>query len=278
MPSRKDLPFLLQLLDDETPAVRTQVSRELRAFGADLKAWTEPMRHQLNAAQHEALDEILAASPAQPEGLQWLDAADASALEQGLISLNRLYASQEESLSLSQQLDDLALHFQRCYPRSGSGELIRFLFNDLSFEGIDEAWLSYEHHQLGYLLERREGSPVVLASLATLLGHRLHIPIYTVHIQGHFMIMGLDHGGVRIYDPLQQGRSLPRASAIFMEESLRRDLTWPREMQVPASQVVMQILQDSVKNLKHSGRSDKADDFLQYQHVLFQEIKRRGGA
>lgn len=279
MASRRDLPFLLQLLDDETPQVRSQISEALKSFGPNLKKFVEPLMGNLSPMQQERLQEIIAPLPDfehQPSSLLWLDAAEADRLEKGLISLNQLYLEGQEECCVSELMDDLADQFRYQFPEGTGADLVSFVFQDLGIRAIDSFWQDPGRHQVGHLLETRVGSSLIVCSLITLLARRANLTLYTIKLQGHFMIMKVGNGGVKIFNPIQKGAVLPRSSAIYLEEYSRRNLTWPSQMQVKAAEVVIHILMECVQDLKRHGRQDQADRYLEYQELLFQEIKRRG--
>jgi hypothetical protein len=279
MPIRRDLPFLLKLLDDEAPEVRTQVSEALRSFGPTLTSWVAAYLPELNEAQRQSLSQLLQEMQTErvsTSWLYWLDYEDGlQSLERGLLSLSEMqYGAKAHSIPV--QLDQLAQRFRDRYTSGGSADLMHFLFREEQYEAIDDAELHFEHHHLAYALTHRCGSSLALSCLAMLIGQRVGVSLYGIRIRGHFMAMALNEVTVEMYNPQERGKPLSRSSAIFMEEAMRRNLTWPREMQVHAFEVAITVLQSCISDLYQQKQRGQARRYRHRYQELVQELDRRG--
>ncbi len=278
MPSRKDLPFLLKLLDDESSEVRREVSQELTEFGEDLADLVAPSLSTLSSLQRKAIEEILE----QVEGIgaeqydfSWLDLQGYRGLETILGHLSEMFDGQK-AIYLSVHLDELACRFLKKYPQGNSQDLMSFLFGQEGFEALGETNTNFEHHFLSNLLANKSGSTLCVAALAMLVGGRIGLSMYSINVQGHYMAMAVNEVKLEMYNPMEGGKPHHRSTALYMEEAIRRNLTWPQEMQIRASEIALTILRSAIKGLYDSGQNLKAKRFNTYYRHLLHELNRRG--
>jgi regulator of sirC expression with transglutaminase-like and TPR domain len=280
MPQRKDLPFLLALLDDDTPTVQAGVVTALKAFGPRLEGLSRPHRAQLDERQRMQLESILAQLDSERlanSWLGWLELEDFHhALEQAMICLSEgEYGPQARQLGV--WLDELADQFDATH-RSGrdSVALMQFLFADQGFRCVSESQQTYQHEFLYHLATHHQGSPNALTCLALLVGGRVGIDMHGIIIRGHFMSMACQDTNLQMYNAYDGGKPLSRSSALYMEEALRRNCTWPSEMRAPVFEIVSRMLVQTIDRLKQKRTFALAFRYQGYQRELQQELQRRG--
>jgi hypothetical protein len=279
MPHHKDLPFLMALLDDDTSAVRQKVIVELQAFGTDLRALTRPYWPGLDGRQRQLLEDILAGIDAQrlkDSWLSWLDQEDFyQALEQAMVSLSELEYGAGASLTC-EWLDKLAYQFQNETTAFSSHALMHFLFEEKRLKCVPEHKQDFQHDLLFYIAQHGEGSQTALTCLALLVGKRVGIDLHGIFIRGHFMSMACQDTHLKMYNVHYGGKPLSRSSALYMEEALRRNCTWPSEMRAPVFEIIHQILQQNVALLDHRCDYPQASRYQGYLQELTQELHQRG--
>ncbi len=137
-----ELPFLLKLLDDESPAVRPVVIERLAAFGGSLATELTRLAEPTQPDTRRLLSELLAGyhrgwlREAWPG---WLDSyADAGKLEKALALLAEFQGGRLDPRGLAEYLDDLALEFRRTCRKRDPARLAEFLFETYGLAGARE--------------------------------------------------------------------------------------------------------------------------------------------
>lgn len=278
MPSREDLPFLLALLDDDAPEVRRQIAAALSAFGDDLPILIQPYWGQLNSTQIQCLTELCNEAGVEPLAGSWLawlgQDGFHEALEQAMIHLSQVvYGPPAEYLSF--WLDRLAQRFRQFSPERHSTALMQFLFEEQGFTCIPEPRYTHEQDLLFHVLAKNSGSPTALTCLAILVGRRVGIDLHGVFIRGHFVSMTYETQ-MQMFNANDLGKPHSRSSAIFLEEALRRNCTWLREMRAPVFEIVNRILQQVIRSLSEQPQCEPLRQYQRFQQELSLELKRRG--
>jgi len=181
----EQLPFLLKLLDDESPVVRTEVETALRALADELPAALE--RLEATPAQRQDIQERLLdwrcrrLKEAWPQS--WEASPDLAGLEfaQGLIS--EFFQGFCGDARLGTELDHLAAGFAG--PREPA-ELARYLFTDRLVGDSVDYYLPLNSSLL-HVLARGRGNPISLCCVFMLVGHRLGLKIEGCNAPGHFL-------------------------------------------------------------------------------------------
>ncbi len=192
MTSTKDIPYLVELLEDESPAVREGVLQGFLAFGSELEPEISRLPKPLSAEQRYTLDEVLAAhfcGQVRDAWPDWLELpSDNQKLEAGYALIARLQDGPSDDESLGAQLDTLAEDY-----RTGSGgapdpaSLVQYLFFAREFRGASEDYHQAHNSNLAYVLRQRRGIPISLACLAILVAERLGLQVHGCNFPGHFL-------------------------------------------------------------------------------------------
>jgi regulator of sirC expression with transglutaminase-like and TPR domain len=136
--------------------------------------------------------------------------------------------------------------------------LNKVLFELYGFQGADKASFSPYHSLINTVLEEREGTPLSLSLIYSIVAQRLNIPVYGVGFPNHFLVAYMDEfrlhrllqnegsGGVLFYiDPYHKGELLSKGN---LEDALQRIHAVPsRHYFEPAAHT--DILKRMVNNL-----------------------------
>ena len=136
---------------------------------------------------------------------------------------------------------------------------------------VRETQQTHEHHLLHHLGRTRTGSPMALTCLALLVGGRVGIDLHGIFIRGHFMSIACQNPHLQMYNAHDGGKPLSRSSALYMEEALRRNCTWPSEMRAPVFEIVRQLLHEVIDSLP----ANRAKRYQALLHELRRELRRR---
>ncbi|MFK7925303.1 MAG: transglutaminase family protein [Bacteroidia bacterium] len=279
MPDRKDLPFLLSLLEDDSHDVRNEVLTALTSFGNDLPEMVKPFLSQIEGESLEILEHILGPLNKMEYEENWLDWLDIvnpkQSLEYALIQLSYLEYGSEAYL-LGEDLDELAERFSNTYPNGKASDLMEFLFQKENFRSPLEGTESHLHDNLIFVMRTRRGSQVALSCLAILVGWRVEIHLEGVMIQGNFMAMTFEDQKMLMFNSFNKGKPLARASVMYIEEAFRRNQVPPKEMKAQVHEIVIQILKSSVDIHHRRGQKETASLYVERYQTLLTEMNERG--
>ncbi len=278
MPSRKHLPTLLYLLEDESTTVRNTVLTALKAFGTDLERVAQPFLHLMHEdvwPVWKALIQEVKAEAIAESWLSWIHVPnDYEALEQALVNLAQLEFGQEAE-TIETQLEELVAAYQSWTDRRSAPHLMAFLFGNMDFQVIEGIERVPHHDNLLYVLNKRRGSDLLIGALALVLGHRLGISLHGIFIQGHFLLLHNRESDIALFNPRQRGAKMQRSSALYIEEAFRRNLLTSEELKAQVPEIVSEILQNHIMALQDQNARTKVRMYEQHL-ALLHELTAQG--
>ncbi|RMG56487.1 MAG: hypothetical protein D6722_26415 [Bacteroidetes bacterium] len=278
LPNRKELPFLLALLDDDSYVVRKEVTIALKRFGPALEDEVQKYYHELDPYRLELLEEILEEIRRDFLGsdwISWLDLGNTkTALEDALVSLSRLIMPGAAE-RIGAQLDGLARKFVKASTEKDVPSLINFLLGPAGFRPVPEDRRDLRHDMLAYALKTKTGSPLALTCVAMLVGSRVGIDLHGIAIHGHFMPVAFFEDGLTLYNLENHGKAVERSSVMYMEEALRRNQILPHEMSISVPEITMTILRNAIESLLKQRRHREAHQYVLRYKSLAQELRNR---
>lgn len=196
----EQLPFLLKLLDDESPVVRAEVESALRGLADELPAALE--RCEATPAQRQEIQERLLDWRCRRLKEAWPHSWEASPDHAGLEAAQHLISDFFQGFCgdarLSQELDRLAEGYSG--PREAEA-LARHLFTDRVVGDSVDYYLPLNSSLL-HVLARGRGNPISLCCVFMLVGHRLGLSIEGCNAPGHFLAWSEG----RCFDCFRQGQ------------------------------------------------------------------------
>ncbi|WNJ17739.1 transglutaminase family protein [Pontibacter sp. G13] len=279
MSQRKQLPFLLSLLEDDSPTVREQVRTELKLFGPGLSEMVTPFRFELDDESLRILDEICQEVREEhyTQGwLSWLEIEDTKeSLEKALVNLAYLEYGQDAE-SIPAMLNDLASAYLLWTEEKSVSSLMTFLFQEHRFKAPGDLTYSHLHDNILYTIRVREGSQIALSCLAILVGKRAGLELDGISIQGNFMACSFESEKLQMYNSFNKGRPLARASLMYIEEALRRNQIPPAEMKARVHEIVAQILRKTIDQHHQQGFHQEAREYVKLYQNLAHALRARG--
>jgi hypothetical protein len=222
MVHRSELPFLIRLLDDDSPVVRDNVQRELAAYGASLRAAIESLPLHLTPVQQAYVDRFLShwrRERLRAEWSSWLRIDDdKERLEAALGLIAGFLDETNGGDQLREMLDRLAEKFTKHACAVDARELAAFLFQKERFRGAKADFYSPQNSNLVSVIERREGIPISLTCVYLLVGHRVGIPLEGCNFPGHFLALARD-GDRRVLIDCYNGGTLVAHTDLRSTES-----------------------------------------------------------
>ena len=249
-----ELPFLLRLLDDPSPAVRERVAAKLRELGADVWTKIQTDNLPLSPAQRAILEEIFSERDERALRAQWAqlqsERDEARYLEQSLRALGRWQRGERDAARAAALLDDLARAFLALESCPDAVALAAFLFGE---DGLRGAGADDYYHPLNsnltHVLQNGAGLPITLACIFILVGARVGLPIEGCNFPGHFLAR--DGRRRTVFDPFNGGRVLsPREVATLQKAA-------PAEMSdaATARDIVARVLRNLSVAYHHAGKN-----------------------
>jgi hypothetical protein len=278
MPSRKDLPFLLSLLEDDSRIVREEVESALMSFGNELEQVVAPHFKQLDDESKEKVA-IICDRIRQIEfsstWLAWLDIKDSrSSLEYALIRLSYFEYGSRAFL-----IEDILTHLAQEFLDSGmeinSTNLMIFLFQHKGFQSPQKDDNNYLNHNFLYVMTHKEGSQVLLSSLAIVLGARVGLKLDGINIQGNFMAFSYEKKKMQMYNSFNKGKPLARASQMYIEEAFRRNQMAPVQMKAGVHEIVLQVIKAIIEAHHLDGDSCSAREYIDLYNILINTLKEK---
>lgn len=193
-PDPKQLPYLLNLLDDESAEIRSEIIKYLSAFGTTLKEELAKLPLEMVQVRTVALEKILlkydreillqgwSTWEDQTLDLEKLEAA-LSLLAQFQSGLKFQYATK----NISVLLNNLATEYLAFAKENNSLELAKFLFDVKGYTGAKTDYYNPQCSNLLYVLNEKRGLPISLSCIYILVGARLGFVIEGYNFPGHFM-------------------------------------------------------------------------------------------
>ncbi len=192
MPDPKQLPYLIRLLDDDSPIVRDAVLKELASFGPSLEPELAHLQITPNQDQMLVIEDLLAT-----HSRQWLQEAwptwfglkdDKDMLERALSLLAEFQNGRSYPVKLTMLLDRLAQDYRLMHQQGDSKTLAHLLFRERRLKGAShQDYYDPQNSNLVYVIEKHRGIPISLVCIYILVGHRLGLEIEGCNLPGHFL-------------------------------------------------------------------------------------------
>ncbi|MES2201784.1 MAG: transglutaminase-like domain-containing protein, partial [candidate division FCPU426 bacterium] len=207
----KQLPYLLNLLDDESDMVRSAIADELNAYGESLKTELARLALPPSPEQRRVLQSLMQAHSRawlKENWHAWLEESnEVLALEMAFAALSEFQTGFIFPTDLSILLDDLA---DGCRDQHPSGpdarDLAQYLFKDLGIRGAQADYNNPLNSGLIYVIKEKRGIPLSMAAVYLLTGARLGLTIEGCNFPGHFLARVVEaDGSVSLVDCFNGG-------------------------------------------------------------------------
>lgn len=264
--SIQDLPHLLDLLDDPSEVVQTELVKALGGFGLGLDTAFDLLKRKPSEDLRRAAFDFLAAH----RGL-WLETVWPACfrcpvaelqLERALTVLSGYLGGLRHGIRLRGLLDGLVRDFADSDTRQDALGLAEFLFAQQSFHGARMDYENPRHCDLVEVIDRRSGIPISLGCLYILVGRRLDFTVGGCRWPGHFHAFARIEGAVYIVDPYHQGICTPESSFLSMQgpsmEAARRVLAEPAS----AGYLIRRVLHNLIQAFHHGEQWEEGQTMV----------------
>ncbi|HTY60025.1 MAG TPA: transglutaminase-like domain-containing protein [Bacteroidota bacterium] len=197
-PDPGQLPYLLRLLDDDSPDVRGVVMSQFAAFGDSLEDLLRNVALPEHPGQRRLIQSLLREGRRRRLSAGWAGLGavegDKARLEAGQELISRFLRTDASAGILPAALDELAREFRGGLYEQDALALSEFLFQIKGLAGAREAYYSPGNSDLLQVITKREGLPISLVCIYMLVAHRLGMSVEGCNLPGHFLALAL-HGG-----------------------------------------------------------------------------------
>jgi hypothetical protein len=195
MPDPGQLPYLLRLLDDDSPDVRGAVLDQFAAYGDSL----EDHLRDMDLPEHpRILQSVLREGRRRRLSAGWAGLSaiggDKPRLEAGHDLVSRFLRTAATEGTLGEALDALAGEFRSGLYENDALALSEFLFQIKGLAGARDTYHTPRNSDLLHVITKREGLPISLSCVYILVAHRLGMTVEGCNLPGHFLALAL-HGG-----------------------------------------------------------------------------------
>lgn len=269
------LPFLLRLLDDPSPAVREKIALRIGELGDELWNHLDQNQIQVSASQRHALREILARGHKKSTpALAWPHwihlPGENEKLEAAFAWLSQKHGDPQSGEDLRAHLDALARQYLMGGGIADPEELSVYLFDDCGLQGASaDNFHDPNHSDLLHVLQHREGLPISLCAIFILMGWRLDITIYGCNFPGHFLARAPItshhyHDEDLVFDPFHRGRILNASEMSALRLAAPDALSTP----ATATEIIARVLRNQASAYFHHHDAARARETLELLTAL----------
>lgn len=212
MTDTSQLPYLIALLDDESPVVQEALVREFLEFGAVLEDEIERQSLRLDELQRRRLNRLLHRFDGERLKKQWLRwlslEEDMERLEAAQGMLAQFLDGPTRRPNVGHLLNELAGEYESVHRDPDPFTLSHFLFRQKKMIGAVEDYHNPLNSNLSYVIQEKRGLPISLACVYMLVGYRLGLQIEGCNFPGHFLARAYVDNEMILVDCFDGGKVL----------------------------------------------------------------------
>jgi hemimethylated DNA binding protein len=219
----KQLPHILQLLDDESPTVRDALQVQLAGWGEGLKIELARLTQPPSGGQRRLLQNLM-----EPQSRAWMRRVwpvwlqlpdNFESLEKALALISEFQTGYIFPTDLGIVLDELVQEYRVQHPVADALSLAAFLFKQKGLQGNQADYFNPLNSDLVYVIKEKRGIPLSLAAVYMLAGWRLQLDIQGCHFPGHFLARVREGGRSYLVDCFNGGAEVDHKVVATMSES-----------------------------------------------------------
>ncbi|WP_018969938.1 transglutaminase-like domain-containing protein [Rubritalea marina] len=247
---------MLQLLDDEEPAIQSAISKELADTSGDLSHEIAALGVDISTTSQKLLSEMLL--PGRRETLM----AEWQVPPQGSHSVDGDYETFESYLSmvsdflhdgitlrpsLPDLLDILAEEARTEKAHISENALRAWLFESGRFKGNKDNYYAPENSDLCWCIDNETGNPISLSLIYILVARRLNLEVHGCNYPGHFLAMIQINGKKHLADCFHRGRLISVEEVLNSNKHISDYARHAITESAPLGSILLRI----IRNLMH---------------------------
>ncbi|MGJ8674136.1 transglutaminase-like domain-containing protein [Rubritalea sp.] len=270
---------MLQLLDDEEPAIQDALRQEFSGTCGDLSNEIAALAIDLTTTDQKRLSQML--QPGRRETLlhEWqIPQGGAAALDDDWETFENMLRLIADFLhdgvtlrpALPDLLDMLAEEAVEEKAHISEDSLRLWMFDSENFMGNKDDYYTPHNSDLSWCSETGLGNPISLALLYMLIGRRLNMEITGCNYPGHFLARIQLDGKPVLVDCFHKGRLISVDEIIQDNKSISDYAKQAILTTAPLGHILMRIL----RNLEHSFNKLKREDDAKIFRMIFERMHR----
>jgi hemimethylated DNA binding protein len=277
----KQLPHILELLDDDSPAVQDELRRQLGGLGEQLKIELARLATPPNGSQRRLLQNLM--EPQSRAWLQrvwgaWLEMPDnLEALEKACALISDYQTGYIFPTDLGILLDELAAEYRQSHKLPDAASLAAFLFKEKGLRGNQADYFNPLNSDLVYVIKEKRGIPLSLATVYMLVGWRLGLDISGCHFPGHFLARVRDLGREYLVDCFNGGVEVDHKVAASLNEGSAWSVQAVLNSEASPRSVVVRTLRNLAKAFEEARQPEAVTLIAELSVRLEQDDLRRSG-
>ena len=265
MIDQSQLPYLVNLIDDETDEVRKEILKVLSSYGTSLERDLQEYSIILDKDKKSILQPILEANRREWLTQNW-DSwfyihDEIKKLEMASDLIAKFQYGITDHLSAAKIIDNLAEEFRLKAPYGDEIDLANFLFQEKGIIGAHQDYDNPLNSNLLYALTENKGLPITLCLIYILTGARLGMNIEGCNFPGHFLSKTYIDNETVLVDCFNGGKIIYREDLIEMAEDSYPAVLEIVDATISAGVIIRRILNNIVNAYKTVGNQANADFF-----------------
>ena len=274
MPDPQQIPYLLRLLEDDSPEVRDAVMGQFAAFGSSLEDHLEVLGSSLREQHRLLIDGLLRVGRRKllREQLVALDPLtdDKMILEAGLQAVSVFLQRPRSADTVSRLLDDLAREFRESQCEKDVFALSEFLFHTKHLRGARNTYYNPQNSNLMYVLVKGQGLPISLACIYILVASRCGLRVEGCNLPGHFLALGYHHGKRFVVDCYNGGVVLLDSDLARLSSVAPVNTSDLGALECRAQVILARVLRNIANALRRIDDENTAEDAEAVENILQQ--------
>ncbi len=269
MLTKKSLPHIISLVDDNSEEVREQVFKDLNDYGANLESDLVEFSDILNRENLHKIKPIIEQNRRNWLLSNWKNWYSAfSELEKietamDVISKFQLGILQETPLKI--KLDVIAGNFMNLYPYGNELDLSNYLFHELDIKGNVNDYYHPLNSNLYNVLKDGKGLPITLVLIYILVADRVGLKVVGCNFPGHFLAKIEVDNEMLLIDCFNNGRIIFESDLEDLSPDAHEALHTIIETPLSARTIIKRVLNNLLNAYKENGETD---NFLLIKKLL----------
>ena len=272
------LPYMLQLLDDDEPAIQSAISKELASSSGDLSHEIAALGVDISSKSQKILSSML--EPGRRETL----AAEWQIPPHGAHSLDGDFATFESYLSLISDflhdgitlrpslpdiLDILADEARSENAHISENALRAWLFESGRFKGNKDNYYAAENSDLCWCIDNETGNPISLSLIFILVARRLDLEVHGCNYPGHFLAMITRDGKQQLADCFHRGRLISVDEVLNSNKHISEYARAAITESAPLGSILLRTIRNLMHSFKKLKRAEDEKLFAQIFEKMF---------
>lgn len=189
--NKYNLKYFLDLIDDDSVEVRSEILKQIKEYGLGLEKDILDHKDSITPSKYELILPFIEKNRKTWITENWnswfnLD-YDIDKIENALNILSKFHYGLNDIYDLSNLLDELAEEFMNRIPYGNEFDLSFFLFKEKKISGAKDDYYNPFNGNAVYTILNKKGLPITLSLIYAMVGARLGFDISGCNLPGHFM-------------------------------------------------------------------------------------------